>query len=152
MPIATVTESPQPVAKVDITSIVSSTVETRSSTDNWPLLIARTGMPSPSRSTVDARPPRSVRNGTPTMKAVPIRGTRFSIRRRMSSALPPRPIATPAAHTQAATPKLALPVSTTWTGTAASAAAIVALPIVPDIAPATWIETISVQPRSTSRR
>ena len=39
-----------------------------------------------------------------TMNAVPMRGTRPSIRRRTSSDVPPRPSATPAAHTQTDTP------------------------------------------------
>lgn len=96
-------------------------------------------------ASVSARPAMNESTGIPAVAGIlppgaveatntfPIEGTSFSITSATSAAEAPAAIASAAASTQIPTPKLAVPVSTTVTGSGASRAAISAAPTVPEI-------------------
>ncbi len=84
------------------------------------------------------------------MKTVATRAPTCSATAAACSTVPPAASTSPASHTQQATPKLAVPVSTTRTGRGAAAAARRALFTVPEMDEPTWTARTSPTPRPAS--
>ena len=108
-------------------------------------------MPSASCTDDDNRPPARARSSAESTNTLPTVSPVRSATAAATSMEAPDRRDSAASHTQHATPKEAVPVSTSRTGTSLPAAASRALFSVPDTADPMWMDRISVAPRSAIR-